>query len=102
MVSLRHREKLRRAVYYLAVNEGDVRELLRAADNELRVLSDDEIPENIRDELKDILHQLTKKGALFHESGQVIQTALDNTLSGIRNSTGKNISVRIYRLAVNL
>ena len=44
MISLRYREKFRRALFYLAVQEGDVRERLRFAYNQLRVLREDEIP----------------------------------------------------------
>lgn len=102
MVSLRYREKFRRALYYLAVKEGDVRARLRSAYEQLRVLREDELPEEIRAEWKDILHQLTKRGAMIHESGYVINSSLDQTLENMRNKTGRKIAERIYRIAINM
>ena len=101
LVSLRYREKFRRALYHLVVQEGDVRARLRAAYNELRVLREDELPDEIREEWKDILHQLSKKEALRDESGRVIQNSLDRTLSSIKNKTGRKIAERIYRIAID-
>lgn len=83
MASLRYREKFRNALYYLAVQEGDVRDRLRTAYNQLRSLREDELPAELRNEWKDILHQLTKKEALIHESGHVIQNSLDRTLDAL-------------------
>lgn len=102
MVSLRYREKFRRALYYLAVQEGDVRDRLRSAYNQLRLLREDELPEELRDEWKDILHQLTKKGGCIHESGYVIKNSLDQTLDGIGNKNGRKIAERIYRMAIDM
>jgi hypothetical protein len=86
----------------LAVQEGDVRDRLRSAYNHLRVLREDELPEEIRDEWKQILHELTRKDAWIHESGHVIKSSLDQTLDSIRNKTGRKIAERIYIIAIDL
>lgn len=65
MISLRRREKSRRALYYLEVGEGDVRDRLHSAYNQIRVLRDDEVPQEIRSEWLSILEELTKHGALI-------------------------------------
>lgn len=95
----RCREKLRSALYCLAVREGDVRERLKGAHRYLRMLSEEELPQNLREEWGSILYELTKRGPELGPQGDVWQTALDHTLGSIKNVTGRRIAERIYALA---
>lgn len=101
MVSLRYREKFRRALYCLAVGEGDVRDRLRGAYNQIRLLRDDEVPQGIRLEWLSILEELTRHGALI-QSDVILKDALNHTLSRMRNKTARKIAERIYRIAIDL
>lgn len=98
MVSLRYRARYNSALYALAVREGDVRQRLRGAHRELRVLREDEVPEDHRKEWALILNMLTKRGPLRGPDGEVYKAALDNTLDRMKNSSGRKIAERIYSL----
>lgn len=101
MISLRHREKFRRALYYLAVGEGDVRDRLHGAYNQIRVLREDEVPQEIRSEWLNILEELTRHGALI-QSGVILKDALSHTLGRMKNKTARKIAERIYRISIDL
>src|SRR5450830_43733 len=94
----RYAEKLKAAVYALAVREGDVRERLHGAHFYLRQLHNHEIPEHARHELASILQGLTRKGPVFGPEGEVYSTAVRNTLNSIRNQTGRGYAERIFAL----
>lgn len=98
MVSLRYRGKYNAALYALAVREGDVRQRLRGAYRELRVLREDEVPESHREEWVLILSMLVKRGPLRRSDGEVYKSALDHTLDQMRNSSGRKIAECIYSL----
>jgi hypothetical protein len=100
MISLRHREKFRRALFYLAVSEGDVRDRLRKAYAQLDTLRDDEVPQEVRAEWASILEELTKRGPLIH-ADRVIKDALDHTLGRMKNKTARKIAERVYRIAID-
>ncbi len=102
MANLRYRGKFRRALYYLAINEGNVRERLKYAYRELNYLREDEVPVEIRQEWQSILKALTALGPSTSSTGTVLKNDLDNTLSKMRNGTGSKIALRIYRLAVDI
>jgi hypothetical protein len=94
----RCREKFRAALYRLAVAEGDVRERLRGAYRYLRMLSEDEVPPALREKWSEILTDLTKLGPEVDRDGAVYQSAVEHTMSRIRNSTGRKIAERICAL----
>lgn len=101
MVSLRHKEKFRRALYFLAISEGDVRDRLRRAYDQIRLLRDDEVPPEIRQEWLCILKDLTKHGPLI-QSNVNLKDDIDHTLGRMKNKTASKIALRIYRIAINL
>lgn len=94
----RCREKFNSTLRCLAVREGDVRQRLRGAYRYLHMLSENELPADLRQEWKAILEALTKQGPEFGPNGEVYRNALDNTMNHIRNSTGRRIAERIYAL----
>ena len=98
MVSLRYREKYYAALYALAVREGDVRQRLRGAHRQLRMLREEEVPVGHRKEWALILGMLVKRGPIRGPAGEVYKSALDHTLDRMRNSTGRKIAERIYSL----
>lgn len=98
MVSLRHREKYNAALYALAVGERDVRQRLRGAYRQLRMLREDEVPEAHRKEWAYILSVLVKHGPMRGPSGEIYKDALSHTLDRMRNSSGRKIAERIYSL----
>ena len=94
----RCREKLHAAHEILTVGERDVRDRLRQAYRYLRVLREEEIPPQLREEWGAILHDLTRRGPEIGPKGTVYQDAAANTLSRMRNSTGRRIAERIDKL----
>ena len=98
MVSLRYRGKYNAALYALAVGERDVRQRLRGAYRQLRMLREDEVPEAHRKEWTHILGVLVKRGPIRGPSGEVYKDALNHTLDRMRNASGRRIAERIYSL----
>ena len=96
--SRRCREKFHAARYHLAVAEGDVRERLRGAYRYLRMLSEQDVPLDLRDEWRSILAVLTRHGPELGPNNEVYRRAIDNTMCRIRNRTGRAIAQRIYAL----
>lgn len=94
----RCREKLMVAEHKLAVGEGDVRERLRSAFKVLNTLQDDELPLGMRADWSWVMKQLVRFGPKIGRDGTIYKTAVDHTMSRIRNSTGKKIAERIYKL----
>ena len=95
---LRAWKKLMDAEYQLAVGEGDVRQRLRRAYTILRRLQADELSAESREEWRAILSEMTRLGPERLRDGTVLNTAIDDTMSRIRNTTGRKIAERIYRL----
>ena len=98
-VTRRCREKFNAALYRLAVGEEDVRQRLRGAYRYLRMLSQEEIPVDLRAEWRSIQEAMTRRGPDMAADGTVYKNALDNTLIHMRNVTGRRIAERIYALA---
>ena len=98
----RAREKLADAEYRLAVSEGDVRERLRRAYLPLRSLRPEELPLPLRRELREILEEMTRLGPARAPDGVVYLTAIEHTMSRIRNHTARKMAERIYRLHARL
>ena len=82
----------------LTIGEGNVRERLRIAFKTLRMLREEEVPPEMRPDLSWVMHQLTRLGPEVGPDGTVYKTAVDHTMSRIRNVTGRKIAERIYRL----
>ena len=82
----RAHEKFLDAEYKLAVGEGDVRSRLRSAFIVLNRLHEDDLPPELLEDWKWIMHQLTRFGPEHGKGGEVWQTAIDHTMSRIRNS----------------
>ena len=97
-VSRRCREKFHASLRRLAVGEGDVRSRLRGAYRYLRMLSPEEVPLALRDEWASILKSLTRHGPETGPDGELYRGAVDNTMTRIRNSTGRAIAERVYAL----
>ena len=98
-VTRRCREKFQAALYRLAVGEGDVRQRLRGAYRYLRMLSEEEVPVDLRTEWRSIQDALTRRGPDIAVDGTVYKNSIDNTLAHMRNVTGRRIAERIYALA---
>ena len=94
----RCRERFTLAIRLLAIGEGDVRSRLRFAYKHLRRLSPHEVPPFAKTEFRNILSSLTQRGTARGTDGTIYKTALDHTLSRMRNSTGRDIAVRIFEL----
>ncbi len=82
----------------LAIGKGDVRERLRSAFKLLRMLREEEVPEEMKSDFSWIMRQLTRHGPEVGPDGTVYKTAVDHTMSRIRNVTGRKIAQRIYKL----
>jgi len=94
----RCREKFHAALYRLVVGEDDVRDRLRGAYRYLRMLSEDEVPPRLREEWASILQALTRQGPEVGPDGEVYRSAIDHTMSRIKNRAGRAIAERIYAL----
>ena len=98
----RCREKFSAAIYRLAVAEGDVRSRLLSAYRILRTLQDEEFPPQLRDEWIQVKAAITRLGPQVDQQGVAGKSDADYTLSKIKNSTGRKIAERIYRLEKHL
>ena len=82
----------------LAIGEGDVRERLRSAFKPLRMLREEEVPIEMRSDFLWVIRQLTRHGPEVGPDGTMYKTAVNHTMSRIRNITGRKIAERIYKL----
>lgn len=98
----RCKEKFGAANYCLAVREGDVRARLLGAYRYLNMLTESEIPSEYRSELRTILDACTRYGPEIDSDGTVYLSAVEHTMKRIKNSTGRRIAERIYRLACEI
>lgn len=90
-------EKLGAAIDELAVGEGDVRTRLEAACISIAAVSEDDFPESLRKDFKNIVEALTKHPGRHRQEG-----AVHRTLARMRNSTGSKIARRILDLESRL
>ena len=98
----RCREKFMIAVRNLVVGEGDVRQRLRYAYKQINRIGESDVPPSLRDDWRWIVEQVTRLGGEVDSDGSVYKTAADNTLSRIKNSTGRKIAERIYKVHLSL
>ncbi len=82
----------------MAIGSGDVRKRLKTACMELIRVSEDDLPEDLRDDWRWIHNQITRFGPVFHSDGTVYAGTLDNALSKIKNTIGAKIAERIFVL----
>ena len=94
----RWREKLVDAERRLAVGEGDVRSRLLSAYRKLRTVGEEEVPPDMKSDFVWIMHQLTKCSPEVDRDGTVYKSAIEHTMSRIKNVTGRRIAERIYSL----
>ncbi len=66
------------------------------------MLREEEVPPEMRQDFAWIMHQLTRRGPEKDSDGTVYKSAVKHTMSRVRNSTGKRIAERIYRLCRQL
>ena len=97
----RGREKLREAVYWLAVDRGDVRARLSRVYPILRRLSNRDLPVALHERLRAVKVDLTRFGPETY-LGEIVKSAVDHTMSRIRNVTGSKIAARILALERDL
>ena len=93
----RAHEKFSDAVYRLATGEKDVRDRLRRAYTPLNRLHANELPADLQEEWGAILREMTKLGPERWRD-EIVDSAINHTMSRIRNSTGRKLAERIYRL----
>lgn len=102
---LRHKrakEKIRGAVYRLAVGEGDVRSRLVSAYWLLKQLSATDLPPQLLEPWNEVIHDLTLRGPLTGPDGDVWKNACEHTMSHLRNSSGRKIAEKVYALMTGL
>ena len=92
----RAREKFMQAVHKLAVGEGDVRDRLRKVFRVLNRLNEADLPPELVDDWHWIMKQLTRHGPETGPDGEIWRNAVDNTMSRIRNKTGRAIAERVF------
>ncbi len=89
-------EKFSDAEYRLATGKGDVRSRIRSAYFVLNRLYENDLPPDLVEDWRWIMNQLTQYGKETGQDGYEWQTAIDHTMSRIRNSTGQRIAERIH------
>jgi hypothetical protein len=82
------------AVQDLCIEEGDVRARLIVSISTLMPLNPDEFPEALRKDFEWVMLQSTKHESTFPEH----RSNLEVTMKKIRNSTGKKIAEKIFRI----
>lgn len=96
-------DKFNRALYALAVQEGDVRSRLESAYTVLRRVRIEDVPEKHREELTKILQLMISKGPSeerFYD-GTPMKDAIANTMSRMKNKTARKIAERIYAMTTD-
>lgn len=88
------KERVFLAVQELCVEEGDVRARLVVSINILMALSPNEFPEALRKDFELVIQQSTK----YESDTPKHRTNLEVTMSRIRNSTGKKIAKKIFKI----
>ena len=88
------KERVFLAVQELCVGEGDVRARLVISINILIALSPSEFPEALREDFELVMQQSTKYESDIPEH----KSNLEVTMKRIRNSTGKKIAEKIFKI----
>lgn len=92
------KEKLGTNVRYLAIGERDVRDRLRVVSKDMFRLQGNDLPPALRKHLAWVQRELTKYGPEISPSGEIYKNAIAHTLGRIRNSTGRKIAERIFKM----
>ena len=79
-----------------------MRQRLRIAFKALRRLQSADLPDDMRADWQWILRQMTRLGPDIDSDGEVWKSAAENTMDGIRNSTGSKIAQRIHELYIEI
>lgn len=88
--------KVSAAVGELVIGAGDARNRVRAASEYLFAMDAQLIPNNCKEDLKWILHMLTR-----YPAGGGYKSAAEATISRTRNATASKIAARIWYLYNN-
>jgi hypothetical protein len=91
-------EKLSNAIRLLAVHPGDVRSRLLVAFMEFHPLNEHDFPPTLQKHYRWVMKQLTKRGPLLDDKGDIYCGSVEHTLRRIRNSTGAKIAERLLLL----
>ena len=91
------KEKLSRIVYALATREGDVRDRLKAAYRDIRILTPEDVPPGMQSDLQEVKDWLVRYGPERYR-GQLVQSALEHTLRRSRNGTARRIAEKLYAM----
>jgi hypothetical protein len=95
-------EKLYVAMRSLATGHGDVRARLVEAFISFHTLKEEDFPLKYREDWKWIKTQLTKHGPIYDYKGRVYKGSVENTMSKIKNSTGRKIATKIVDIGYDL
>ena len=102
-IQLRYfKEKLREAIYSMAVGPGDVRSRLLTASSALVAIKESDIPSELRGRWEEFHAGLTKYGPVKDGRGETAVGAIEHTLQRIKNSTGVGLAVCLYELLSEL
>lgn len=92
-------QKLELAIIDLATGQGDIRSRLKSAYSEhLRIISENDFPDSLKQEWNAIKNALTKKGPLKNDDDEVVIGSIDRTLHRMWNRTGSKIANNILIL----
>jgi|SRR3989338_7794034 len=95
-------EKLYVAMRSMATGQGDVRARLVDAFMTFHTLKEEDFPPKYRKDWKWIHTQLTKHGPIYDHKGRVYKGSVENTMSKVKNSTGRKIATKIFDIAYDL
>ena len=95
-------EKLYVAIRSLATGQGDVRARLVDAFMTFHPLKEEDFPPKYRADWKWIHNQLTKHGPVYDYKGRVYKGSVENTMSKIKNNTGRKIATKIFDIGYDL
>lgn len=91
--------KLSMAVREMAIGEFDIRSRLIEANHLwLSALSIDNFPDDLKDDWRWIMKEMTKFGPYLNSNGEIMINAVQFTMSKRKNSTGRKIAEKIYEL----
>lgn len=93
---------LHSVIEILATFPGDMRTRLNDSFSELDSITDNNLPEELRDDWGFIRRQLTACGPKYDCYGKVCMGSVQHTMSKIRNSTASKIAEKIFRLYYEL
>ena len=91
-------EKLTTTLECLATNPGDARQRLTDTFLCFHMLTENDFPEELRKEWRQVIHEMNKFGPVMNIKGEIIRTSVENTMRRIRNATASKIAKRIYAL----